>query len=444
MVPILNNNICEELKQPTFSSFIIKFDQYKTSFKINVTASEIFRLCNGVNTEDKIIDLLVQKYNEKRDVVKELVTSFLAQSVQLGNIIYVDEAEKEVILPCKGSREYWTPEALAIELTHKCPLKCKHCYINAGEGTFVDKVRVLELIDECAEMGVYNIQFTGGEPLLHPDFFAFVDNALEKGMMVHIFTCGYICSHEVIKKFDKYSGNRSVMIQVSLDGLEEYHNIFRGVKDSYSKAIYFIEQMVERNIKVSVGTCVDLQSYEELNALSMILKEKGVNVHRISPISKRGRAIESNLEISSQKNHEIKSWIEEMGKRHNDGNFMIFYFEEGQENFSNKYTKNCGLGQTVIKISPEFDVYPCLMSDMKYANIKNQSLKKIQMQYSRIWENIFTPNRVSCNGCCDIELCNNCVNEGMQYCKDKESLFLKSKEELINQLKHVKDEQSEL
>ncbi|MDR1522176.1 MAG: hypothetical protein LBS28_04920 [Streptococcaceae bacterium] len=34
----------------------------------------------------------------------------------------------------KGSRAFYSPDLIALELTHQCPNRCRHCFLNAGIG----------------------------------------------------------------------------------------------------------------------------------------------------------------------------------------------------------------------------------------------------------------------------------------------------------------------
>lgn len=436
MYPKINDLIRYEIVQPLYSEFIVELNGAKYPIKVNKTAAEIFRMCDGSKSIEEITTTLTHKYNEKYDDVKSVVETFIRNAEQMRHIQLLSErtTAKSDFMSKIGGEDYWTPELVAIELTHKCPLKCKHCYINAGTGENIDTNKVIEIIDECAEMGIDNIQFTGGEPLLHPDFFLMSDKALDKGLAVHIFTCGYIISDSVKKCLEKYRNNPKIIVQVSVDGMKETHDQFRGVNGCFDKTVEFIRMIVDLGIKLSVGTCISSQSYEELKQLSGMLKELGVPLQRYSPISDRGRAKE-NLEKNSVSHmKQIKNWIKDLSKEMSDEKFSVLYFEEGQSCTDFKYKHNCGLGQTNLKIDPDGVVYPCLMSDVKYANVNKLTLLEIQKKYSRVWEKIFTPSHQLCGDCEEIELCNNCVNEAMTYCKRGKGRFAQQCQKLYEGL----------
>jgi len=85
------------------------------------------------------------------------------------------------------------PYALTAELTHRCPLHCPYCsnpielQKRETELSTEDWQRVLE---EASEIGVLQVHFTGGEPLLRADLEPLVRRARELGLYVNLITSG--------------------------------------------------------------------------------------------------------------------------------------------------------------------------------------------------------------------------------------------------------------
>ncbi|MBQ3952684.1 MAG: radical SAM protein, partial [Ruminococcus sp.] len=66
-------------------------------------------------------------------------------------------------------------------ITHRCNLRCEHCY-QEDYTSFADRDALREVLDQydamlraCRFWGHINI--TGGEPLLHPDLFWLLEEA---------------------------------------------------------------------------------------------------------------------------------------------------------------------------------------------------------------------------------------------------------------------------
>lgn len=86
------------------------------------------------------------------------------------------------------------PIAAGLELTFRCNLACIHCYVNLPAADREAKARELtteewfRVLDQCTDAGVLWLTFTGGEPLLRPDFCEIYEYAHDKGMVITVFT----------------------------------------------------------------------------------------------------------------------------------------------------------------------------------------------------------------------------------------------------------------
>lgn len=97
----------------------------------------------------------------------------------------------------KEIQEYYVihnkPYKVFLELTYNCNLRCPHCYIQEDlnkREKFRDKKEILNLIDEMEKQGVVELNITGGEATLHPDFLEIIRYATSKNMLVTLLTNG--------------------------------------------------------------------------------------------------------------------------------------------------------------------------------------------------------------------------------------------------------------
>ena len=68
--------------------------------------------------------------------------------------------------------ELSSPLLLVIEVTGKCNLQCTYCYNKLGDASVfdIDTRSLNELLIEAKEIGVFDINFCGGEPFAHKEF----------------------------------------------------------------------------------------------------------------------------------------------------------------------------------------------------------------------------------------------------------------------------------
>jgi len=154
-----------------------------------------------------------------------------------------------------GVRKPFVPGApfqVVWDLTYACNLKCKHCYATAGKSLSDELTteEALELIDRLERLGVTIIAFSGGEPLVRKDVFELTRYASEKGIYTAVATNGTLITEETAKKM-KESGVGYV--QISLDGVKETHEAFRGIKGCFDRTVEGIKNAVKAGLFVNVS-----------------------------------------------------------------------------------------------------------------------------------------------------------------------------------------------
>ena len=92
---------------------------------------------------------------------------------------------------------------LDVELTERCNNACLHCCINLPAGDAQAARRELtagewvEILSQAADLGALSVRFTGGEPLLRPDFADIYLAARRLGLKVVLFTNARLITSEV-------------------------------------------------------------------------------------------------------------------------------------------------------------------------------------------------------------------------------------------------------
>lgn len=430
--PVLNPCIRSERVQPLFSQFVLEYNGIPLPIYVNPEAAQILRRCNGRLSVEEISHQLASLYSDDYGNVSSIVQGFLAAAENNQHIRLFDTPMLVDPISTIGSTSYWTPDLISIELTHKCPLKCKHCYLSAGNGMSMDSQTLHKIISEAKSMQVAQIQLTGGEPMLHPHFFDTLSECVENGMIVHVFTSGTVYNEKMFEMFSQFDRTR-VFFQVSLDGLESYHDDFRGVSGSFKRSCNFIMEIAKLGFKVTVATTIDKQSKEDLSKLIQLCKSIGVGIVRLSGISNRGRAVDNEISSTNARLDDISKLQLDLAEIHNDDHFKVMLLEDTGDN-EKVYLMNCGLGQTTIKIAPNGDVFACMMADTPYANIKHETLTDIQCRKSRLFEQLTPPQKEQCKECGYASACDNCIIEGIMYCSKLKGVWLQENEDTLQQI----------
>lgn len=161
-------------------------------------------------------------------------------------------------------------------ITNKCDQRCKHCYIfNSGnsiptEEWSVDDAKLLinDYLDFCQKYDkLPHISLTGGDPILHRDFWGIVNLLQEKNIPFSILGNPFHLNSEIIAKL-KAAG--CDCYQVSLDGLKTTHDSMR-MEGSFDATLRAIDLLYENGLYPVVMTTVSRVNWEEIPELTKII-----------------------------------------------------------------------------------------------------------------------------------------------------------------------------
>ncbi|MBU1902538.1 MAG: 12,18-didecarboxysiroheme deacetylase [Proteobacteria bacterium] len=158
-------------------------------------------------------------------------------------------------------------------VTRACNLKCVHCYAKAidrkSEGELSHE-QGLSLIDDLAAFGAPVILFSGGEPLMRPDLVTLASYAVSRGMRAVISTNGTLITKDKAKELKAVGLS---YVGVSLDGMEEVNDRFRGKKGAYKDAIAGIRNCQEVGLKVGLRFTINRMNMAEVPRIFDLLEE---------------------------------------------------------------------------------------------------------------------------------------------------------------------------
>ena len=158
-------------------------------------------------------------------------------------------------------------------VTKRCNLKCVHCYAHAKDMAFDNELSTLEgkhLLDDLADFGVPVILFSGGEPLIRKDLPELAEYAVKKGMRAVISTNGTLITPEKAQTLKKIGLS---YVGISLDGMEEINDRFRGVKGAFKAALQGIENCKKAGIKVGLRFTINKSNSAEIPKIFELLED---------------------------------------------------------------------------------------------------------------------------------------------------------------------------
>jgi len=159
-------------------------------------------------------------------------------------------------------------------ITSACNLKCVHCYASAGKATGeLTTKQGLELIAQLKDYGSPVILFSGGEPLIRKDLPALIEAAVKSGMRAVISTNGTLISQDMAMRFADLGLS---YIGVSLDGMEEVNDTFRGVQGAFRDALQGIYNAMREGIKVGLRFTMNRRNADQIKGIFDLMKKEGI------------------------------------------------------------------------------------------------------------------------------------------------------------------------
>ncbi len=161
-------------------------------------------------------------------------------------------------------------------MTRRCNLKCVHCYAQAKDMEFKDELSTEEgkaLIDDLAAFGSPVMLFSGGEPTMRKDLPELAAYAREKGMRAVISTNGTLIDKPLAKKLKEVGLS---YVGISLDGIRETNDRFRGMQGAFDAALRGLHNCQEEGIKVGLRFTINKQNVKDIPAIFDLLEEEKI------------------------------------------------------------------------------------------------------------------------------------------------------------------------
>lgn len=159
--------------------------------------------------------------------------------------------------------------------TRTCNLNCRHCYMEADNAHHQGELTTDEakkFIDDLAAYRVPALLFSGGEPLMRPDFFALAEYARSKGVRPTLSTNGTLINRETAQRIKDMG---VTYVGISLDGLAEVNDRFRGKVGAYELAMAGIRNCVAVGQRVGLRFTINSHNLAQLdNIFDFIEREE--------------------------------------------------------------------------------------------------------------------------------------------------------------------------
>ncbi|SFH90550.1 putative heme d1 biosynthesis radical SAM protein NirJ1 [Tindallia magadiensis] len=166
---------------------------------------------------------------------------------------------------------------VAWNTTRTCNLRCIHCYMNSDHHHYPGELtheEAMIFIRSLADFRVPVLLFSGGEPLIRPDFFELAEEASRLGIRPTLSTNGTLITKKIAQRLKSIGIG---YVGISLDGLEKVHDQFRQKQGSFQQAFKGIENCVAEGQRVGLRFTINRQNMHDVDEVLDLVEEAKID-----------------------------------------------------------------------------------------------------------------------------------------------------------------------
>jgi len=313
------------------------------------------------------------------------------------------------------------PESIHIELTEHCPLNCPMCYKD-GKVNELSTDYLLEVIRQAAEMGVFQIAFGGGEPLIYPYLCSVVTEISQFKMASTITTSGMGLTASRINELKQAGLNH---IQISMNGSSK--DIHSRSRDGFDEGIAALHLLQHSDFSFGINWVARMDNIDDFPKMAELANNcnaNNLNILRYKPSPTENY---NDCALTSEKTDLLENFIRKI-KSVRIKVDSAFSNLRCKINSRTSFMAGCGAGRRFFTVGACGSYMPCSHINMKEKpmNLHDNSLKhfwensKHLAMFRSLGESISAP----CSDCSYLHGCYSCravvlPTEGCFFSGDK-------------------------
>jgi radical SAM protein with 4Fe4S-binding SPASM domain len=316
------------------------------------------------------------------------------------------------------------PVEVSIEVTHRCPLECQHCYNNLpmsdenarrSEMTCEEHVR---LLDQLVDAGCLWLLYTGGEIFARKDFLEIYTEAKKRGFLITLFTNGTMITPRVADHLAQY---RPFSIEITLYGAtRETYEALTGIAGSFDRCMKGIRLLRERGLPLKLKTVPTTINQHEVYEMKRLAEEELGVAFKFDPlINPRTDCSQSPLAVRLSPEQVVALDFYDPIRRTEYLQLVQTELASNAPAGDQKYT--CGGGHNGCAIDPTGRMTICVLSHREGYDLRSGSFQEgWEGRLSEIRNSKITRQTI-CTNCRIQSLCSMCPANGELEGGDAES-----------------------
>ena len=297
------------------------------------------------------------------------------------------------------------PLSGSIELTLRCNVRCKHCYILYPGATDNEMTtdQAKSVLKKLSDGGVMFLLMTGGEILARPDFKElYLYAKRDLGMILTLYTNATLVNEDIIDFWKQYPPRK---IEVTIYGhSEETYEDVTGVKGSFKRFRNGVQLMKDAGLPLALKTMVLNSNHHEFEETRKWVVDQGFEFRydmAVHPkIDKNTDPLRERLSPQEYVNIELTDIQDNLG---NYGDIL----QNGLNIETNDDLFFCGTGIRTAHVDPQGMLHPCMIWRENPYNLLENDLDEQWRQHRHGIRDQKT-SEVGCNSCSNRGVCSRC------------------------------------
>ncbi len=291
------------------------------------------------------------------------------------------------------------PYTLEICPTYKCQLRCDYCYASDELCTWhedMDWIKLKELLKESASLGVKEVGWLGGEPLLYDKFWDIAERVVGLGMVNNLRTNGI-----GLKNFSEEQLGLFHLIRIHLDTFskENYSNITKGSEENFQQVFKAIEKLRKANVILHIGTVVSSLNINYIyDFIDLVIQEWKIPLMLMRFRASRSAKKKKRLEVSDKEMESV----------------LMYYYHKMGLSYRGLPPNICARSSlycmTELFVDYDFKIQPCDMITSPSWFYHSGNLRYIYSKHSNYFrfDNWKADDKEFCGNCEYNQICFSC------------------------------------
>lgn len=355
---------------------------------LNSTAAFMAFLILQKSTREQIVAALTKSFEvtpEQVSIDYTQIANKITELVKPDGACPIHDLEVDVTPPF--STRPSAPYRMDLAITYRCNNDCAHCY-NARPREYPELSTKdwLRILDQCWEIGIPHIVFTGGEPTLRNDLPDLIAHAEQNGQITGLNTNGRrLSNRDYVETLIKAGLDH---VQITLESHDpDIHEAMVNSRGAWKQTVAGIRNVLETPLYVMTNTTMLKNNSHSLAQTLEFLARIGVPTVGLNALIYSGKGLTVNTGLSESDLPELLSVAREITDQHNQR--LIWYTPTQYCNFDPMQlelgVKGCTAALFNMCVEPNGDVIPCQSYYQSLGNI-------LTTPWNEIWHHDLATN----------------------------------------------------